>query len=313
MTMRSRRSSILSALAGVLWLAGVSAGHAQDREFGGAIELVDPNVLRVCADPNNMPFSNDKEEGFEQALARFLAGKLGRSSVAYTYFPQVTGFVRMTLRSNRCDIIMSYPQGDEQVQNTNAYYRTAYSLVVPEGAAFDGVERIEDPQLKDKRIGIVAGTPPATYLARAGLIGKARPYQLMIDTRFDNSAAAMIHDLDAGTIDAAILWGPMAGYYAQHAQKPYRVIPLVHEPKGPATVFRITMGVRPQDQEWKRTLNRVIRENQDAINDILLSFGVPLLDEQDRPIASKSAVPAAEGGSQTSQAPASPAPASGTP
>ena len=280
-------TSLKTILAGLAVLAALTgAARAQvDREFGGEIELVDPDVLRVCADPNNMPFSNEAGEGFEQAVAKFLAEKLGRSEVTYSYFPQATGFVRMTLGSNLCDVIMSYPQGDELVQNTNAYYRTAYSLVYPTGGDLDGVTVLEDPKLKGKRIGVVAGTPPATYIAKAGLMGKAKPYPLMVDTRIESSAKAMIDDLAKGTIDAAVLWGPMAGYYAKQAAKDFAVVPLTHEGKGPAMTFRITMGVRPADQEWKRTLNRVIAANQSEINDILLSYGVPLLDEQDRPIA----------------------------
>jgi quinoprotein dehydrogenase-associated probable ABC transporter substrate-binding protein len=278
----------LLALASALMLAATGLAGAQDREFGGTIELVDPNVLRVCADPSNLPFSNEKSEGFENKLANFVAEKLGRQSVAYSFFPQATGFVRMTLGANACDVIMSYPQGDELVQNTNAYYRTAYSLVVPKGGPLDGVDVIEDPRLKGKVIGVVAGTPPGTYMARAGLIGKARGYQLMVDTRFDNSAQKMIADLDKGEIDAAILWGPQAGYYARESTKDYTVTPLVKEPKGgPAMIFRITMGVRVSDQEWKRTLNTLIRDNQDAINEILLSFGIPLLDEKNHQIVAK--------------------------
>ncbi|KAA0968600.1 quinoprotein dehydrogenase-associated putative ABC transporter substrate-binding protein [Aureimonas fodinaquatilis] len=279
-------SRLLMLTACVALLAVVPA-RAQDREFGGAIELVDPDVLRVCADPNSLPYSNEAGEGFENELANFLAEKLGRKSVSYTYFPQATGFVRMTLGLHRCDIIMSYPQGDELVQNTNAYYRTAYSLVYPKGSDLDGVETLEDPRLKDKVVGVVAGTPPATYLAKAGLIGKAKGYQLMVDTRLENSAKNMITDLNEGEIDAAVLWGPLAGYYARESGRDYAVVPLLKEPRGPATVFRITMGVRPSDQEWKRTLNRTIAENQDAINDILLKYGVPLLDEQNRLISSK--------------------------
>lgn len=143
--------------------------------------------------------------------------------------------------------------------------------------------------LKDKRLGIVAGTPPGTYLARAGLIGKAKPYQLMVDTRFDNSAKSMMDDLEAGEIDGAVLWGPLAGWYAKEASKDYKVIPLVNEGAGPAMAYRITMGVRSADQQWKRTLNVAIRDNQDAINEILLSYGVPLLDENDKPLQSKTA------------------------
>ena len=283
----THRTSLKTILSGFAVLAALSsAAVAQvDREFGGEIELVDPDVLRVCADPSNMPFSNEAGEGFEQAVAEFLAKKLGRSEVTYSYFPQATGFVRMTLGSNLCDVIMSYPQGDELVQNTNAWYRTAYSLVYPKGSDLDGVTVLEDPKLNGKRIGVVAGTPPATYIAKAGLMGKAKPYQLMVDTRVENSAKSMIDDLVAGEIDAAVLWGPLAGHYAKQADEDFTVVPLTHEGKGPAMTFRITMGVRPADQEWKRTLNRVIAANQGEINDILLSYGVPLLDEQDRPIA----------------------------
>ncbi|MDY8108236.1 substrate-binding domain-containing protein [Fulvimarina sp. 2208YS6-2-32] len=278
--------SVGLASAFALAISCVFAGpvSAQDREFGGEIELVDPDVLRVCADPNNMPFANQAEEGFEQEVAELLAEKLGRTSVSYTYFPQATGFVRMTLGSNLCDLIVSYPQGDELVQNTNAYYRTAYAIVVPAEGDLSGVTKLEDPALQGKRLGIIAGTPPATYLAKAGLIGLAKPYQLMVDTRYDNSAEAMMKDLESGEIDAAVLWGPLAGWYAKQSEKDYKVVPLVNEGPGPAMAYRITMGVRSADQEWKRTLNVAIRDNQEAINAILQSYGVPLLNEANEPL-----------------------------
>ena len=256
---------------------------AQDSGLGAEVELVDPKVLRVCADPNNLPFSNEKQEGFENKLADFIAGKLGKS-VAYTYFPMVTGFVRTTLGAYKCDVIIGYPQGDELVQNTNAYYRTAYTLIYKPNNGLDGLETLTDPRLKDKRIGIVARTPPATIMARNGLLVKAKPYPLMIDTRFASSSQAMIADLNSGEIDVGALWGPIAGYYAKKSKEPLVVVPLLHERKGTHMVFRITMGVRASDQEWKRTLNRLIRDNQKEINSILLKFGVPLLDEMDQPI-----------------------------
>jgi len=109
----------------------------------------------------------------------------------------------------------------------------------------------------------------------------------MIDTRFDSSAAAMIEDLMSGQIDAGVLWGPMAGYYAKKASPPLHITPLIKEPSGPRLAYRIGMGVRPADQNWKRQLNRLIQENQPAINKILLDFGVPLLDESDRPITAE--------------------------
>jgi quinoprotein dehydrogenase-associated probable ABC transporter substrate-binding protein len=175
---------------------------------------------------------------------------------------------------------MSYAQGDELVQNTNAYYQTAYALVFKPGTGLDGVESLADPRLKDKRIGIVARTPPATNMAMHGLMGKARPYHLMVDTRRGTSAEAMIKDLVAGEIDVAVLWGPLAGWNAKQAGVPLTVVPLLKEEGGSRMVFRITMGVRPTDQEWKRQLNRLIAENQQEINAILQEYGVPLLDEQ---------------------------------
>jgi quinoprotein dehydrogenase-associated probable ABC transporter substrate-binding protein len=268
---------------------GRGAALAQINETGDlSIELVDPKVLRVCADPRNLPFSNEKGEGFENKLAELFAEKL-QKKLDYMYFPQATGFVRMTLGAHRCDVIMGFPQGDELVQGTNPYYRTAYALVVKPGSGLDDVVTLEDGRLKGKHIGIVAGTPPATNMAANGLMMNAKPYPLMIDTRFDSSAEAMIGDLLSGEIDAAILWGPMAGFYAKKSNPPLHVTLLVKETTGPRLVFRIGMGVRQADQNWKRLLNRLTQENQPAINRILLDFGVPLLDENDRPIGAETA------------------------
>jgi quinoprotein dehydrogenase-associated probable ABC transporter substrate-binding protein len=270
-------------LAALLWPLGHGQAPAQTAGLGQSVELVDPDVLRVCADPHNMPFSNEKEEGFEQALAKLLAPKLGRKSVSYTYYPQATGFVRMTLNSRRCDVIMGYPQGDELVQNTNPYYRSTYVLVFRPGTGLDGIESIADPRLKTKKLGVVAGTPPATSMVQAGLMGHVKPYQLMVDTRFSNPAEAMIKDVASGVIDAAAVWGPVGGYYATKMQPALIVVPLVKEKAGRMT-YRITMGVRASDQQWKRQLNKVISENQAEINHMLQSYGVPLLNEQDKPI-----------------------------
>ena len=272
-------------LNGLVLFAGLALpAVAQQSGLGADVELIDPMVLRVCADPNNLPFSNEKFEGFENRLAELLAAKLGKS-ISYSYFPMVTGFVRSTLGAYKCDVILGYPQGDELGQITNAYYRTAYSLIYKPGNGLDGIETLTDPRLRTKRIGIVAGTPPATIMARNGLLAKAKPYPLMIDTRFESSSQAMIADLKSGAIDAGALWGPIAGYYAKQSSEPLTVVPLLHEGKRAHMVFRITMGVRASDQEWKRTLNKLIRDNQSEINKILFEFGVPLLDERDQPIS----------------------------
>src|SRR5690554_1192033 len=233
---------------------------------GAALELVDPENLRVCADPSSMPFSNEAGEGFENKLAELVAEKLGRKSVQYTWFPMATGFVRNTLRLNRCDIIMGYPQGDELVQNTNHYYRSSYVLIYKTGSDLDGVEAISDPKLAGKRVGVVDTTPPGTSLARAGLMEKAKIYPLMVDTRFVPPAAErMVGDLLSGEIDAATVWGPMAGYFVKNASEELTMVPLVKEEGSSRMSYRITMGVRPSDQEWKRTLNRLIQEHQGEI------------------------------------------------
>lgn len=268
-------------------LIGDAAG-AQTTDSGDlSFELVDPKVLRVCADPRNLPFSNEKGEGIENKIAELFANKL-QKKLDYVFFPQATGFVRMTLGAHRCDVIMGFPQGDELVQGTNPYYRTSYALVAKAGSGLEDVDTLEDPKLKGKHVGIVAGTPPATNMAIAGLMGDAKPYPLMIDTRYDNSAQAMIDDLAAGKIDAGVLWGPMAGYYAKKVGS-LHVTPLVKETTGPKLVYRIGMGVRAADQNWKRQLNKLIQENQGEINKILLDFGVPLLDENDRPLGAETA------------------------
>ncbi len=282
-----RRWLLISLLAFIVLLIDREVARAQATDGADpSIELVDPKVLRVCADPRNLPFSNEKGEGFENKLGELFAEKL-QKKLDYMYFPQATGFVRMTLAAHRCDVIMGFPQGDDLVQGTNPYYRTAYALVAKQRSGLDDVATLEDARLKDKRIGIVAGTPPATNMAVAGLMANARPYPLMIDTRVDSSSAAMIKDLMSGEIDAGVLWGPMAGYFAKQASPPLHVTPLVKETSGPRLAFRIGMGVRPADQNWKRQLNRLIQENQPAINKILLDFGVPLLDENDKPITAE--------------------------
>jgi len=279
----------VSLFAVLSMLGSAQRLHAQTSDSGDlSIELVDPKVLRVCADPRNMPFSSEKGDGFENKIAELFAEKLHKT-LDYAFFPQATGFVRVTLGAHRCDVIIGFPQGNDLVQGTNPYYRTAYALVAKAGSGLEDVTTLGDERLKGKHIGIIAGTPAATYMAVDGLMSNAKPYPLMIDTRVDSSAEAMINDLTSGAIDAGILWGPMAGFYAKKATPALHVTPLVKETGGPRLVYRIGMGVRPSDQNWKRELNRLIQENQPAINKILLDYGVPLLDENDQPISAETA------------------------
>src|SRR2546430_11998268 len=268
--------------AAAMFLAGKLLAQAVDRP-DLSIELVDSKVLRVCADPNNMPFSTDKGEGFENKLAELLADKLSKG-LSYSWYPQATGFVRNTLAAHKCDVIMGVPQGDDLVQVTNPYYRTAYALVFKQGHGLDGVDTLGDLRLKGKRLGIVAGTPPGNNMAANGLMAHAKPYPLVIDTPVDSSAAAMMHDLAAGEIHVGILLGPMAGYYARRTSPGATVVPLVQETTGPRLIYRIAMGVRYTDQGGKRQLNRTIQENQPATKKWRLRLDVPQLDSTARPV-----------------------------
>src|SRR5438270_1752575 len=220
---------LISLLVVIATLIGRDAARAQINETGDlSIELIDPKVLRVCADPRNLPFSNEAGEGFENKLAEMLAQKLGKS-LAYTFYPGATGFIRNTLNAHKCDVVMGYPQGDDFVQPTNPYYRTAYILIARKDAGLEGIESLEDPRLRGKKIGIIAGTPPATNLAVNGLLPSIHSYPLVIDTRFDSSTDKMFKDLQAGDINVAILWGPIGGYFVKNSTADLNVVPLVHE------------------------------------------------------------------------------------
>ncbi|MBV8400285.1 MAG: quinoprotein dehydrogenase-associated putative ABC transporter substrate-binding protein, partial [Acetobacteraceae bacterium] len=198
----------------------------------------------------------------------------------YTFQPQVIGFYRNTLNAFRCDVVMGVSQGFDLVQTTNPYYHTTYALVFKADSGLDGIRSLADERLKDKRIGVIAGTPPATVMAQRGLMARAKPYPLTVDTRVEAPSKSMIDDILSGEIDAGVLWGPFAGYYAKRAGTSVTVVPLLRENADVPMDFRISMGVRHSDQEWKRKLNRLIADNQDAINKILEDYGVPLLDEQ---------------------------------
>jgi quinoprotein dehydrogenase-associated probable ABC transporter substrate-binding protein len=275
-------ASVFQAPAVAQHMGPDAGAHGDDNK--GGIELVDPKVLRVCADPNNLPFSNDKGEGFENKIAEFLAKKLGKD-LAYAYYPGATGFVRNTLNAHLCDVILGMPQGNDLVQPTNPYYRTTYAIVTRMGSDLDGLATLDDPRLKEKphRIGLVANTPPGNILARSGLMASVKPYPLMVDTRVESSSAAMIHDLESGDIDVGLLWGPIAGFYAKKSSARLNVTPLPETP-GTRMAFRIAFGVRHSDQNWKRELNTLIAQNKGEIEKILVDYGVPLLDESGQPI-----------------------------
>ena len=274
----------LRALALALLSAGaLHAARAQDAD-SDSLELVDPHVFRACADPRNLPFSNEAGEGFENKIAELFAKKLGKG-LAYTFYPGATGFVRNTLNAQRCDVMLGVALGDDIVMPTNPYYRTAYAAAYAADGPLKGLDSLSDPRLKTAKIGVIAGTPPVTYIAVNGLLGQIKSYALVVDTRYDSPNAQMMDDLDKGVIDVALVWGPLGGYYAGKAKTPLAVVPLTKETGGPKMTFRIAMGVRHSDRNWKRDLNKLIDQNRSEIDAILRSYRVPLLDENDKPLA----------------------------
>lgn len=259
-----------AALAALLLLAAAPAG-AQ------VADLVDRAAFRVCADPANLPLSSEDGTGFENRIAELMAAELGRP-VQYTWFPQVIGFVRQTLGAGKCDVVIGYAQGDELVLNTNHYYTSTHVLVVRADSDLASVDQLADPALKGRKLGVVAGSPPATHVARLGMMKDAHPYDLMTDRRVENPAGDMLRDVEAGVTDGALMWGPIAGPLAK-GNPALKVIPLLKETDTPRLFFRITMGVRAGEDVWKRELNSLIRRNQDGIDAILREAGVPLVDD----------------------------------
>lgn len=273
--MQKSITALMALVAGIL--SGIGTAQAAD---GNYADLVNRKVLRVCSDPANMPFSNNKGEGFENKIAEIIADEL-KLKTEYRYLPSSAGFVRQTLAAKRCDIIIGTVQGEDLVLNTNHYYRSTYVLVFKPGTGLDGVVTLNDPKMQGKKVGIQIGAPSGDLVARAGLMAQARGYRLFVDRRYESPAEEMIADVRKGEIDAAVIWGPMAGYYATRGGDKMTVVPLIKD-KNTRTEFRITMGVRQTDGAWKRQLNQVISKRQPDIDKVLLEYGVPMLDEQDR-------------------------------
>jgi len=241
-------------------------------------DIAERKVLKVCADPNNLPFSDEKKEGFENKIAELLGTAHGLK-VEYTWFPQTIGFVRNTLRAYRCDLVIGTVAGDESMQTTNPYYFTTYVMLYrsDKGLSLKG---LQDPQLARLRLGVVSATPPSDLLVRHALMANAKPYPLSVDTRVESPTHQMVKDLMAGSIDVGLLWGPIAGYYRQHDKLPLTLVQLADEPGAARMKYHIAMGVRPNEPEWRRRVNAMIVEQQPQLTAILREYGVPLLNEQ---------------------------------
>ena len=268
----SIRPTCFAGLFGALLVCGSGPAAAQTGE------VVDRSALKVCADPNNLPFSDEKKEGFENKIADLIGTELGRK-VDYVWYPQVIGFVRNTLRAHLCDLVMGTVAGDEIMQTTNPYYFTSYVVFQrsDKGLAFEG---LDDPRLKSLHLGVVAGTPPSDLLARHDLMSRTKPYPLTADTRAESPTHQMVQDVVDGTIDIGFLWGPIAGYWRKHDALPLTLVPLKSEPGAPRMAYHIAMGVRANEPEWRRSINAAILKRQAEITAILQDYGVPLLNDQ---------------------------------
>jgi mxaJ protein len=241
-------------------------------------------TLRVCADPNNLPFSNEKQEGFENHLAELVAKELG-ARLEYTWWAQRRGFIRNTLRANICDVVMGVPTSFELALATRPYYRSTYVFVTRANDSID-IASFDDQVLRGLRIGVhlvgddYANTPPAHALAKRGMIANVRGYSLYGDYTQPDPPARILDALADGEIDVAVVWGPLAGYYAKRHTLPVTIRPVSPQVDLPflPMVFDIGMGVRREDTEFRAELDDVLTRRRADIDAILASYGVPRLD-----------------------------------
>lgn len=241
-------------------------------------------VLRVCADPNNLPFSNQQLEGFENKLAD-LIGRESGDKVEYTWWAQRRGFFRNTLKAGTCDVVMGVPSGLEMALTTRPYYRSSYVFITRRDSHFD-IKSFDDPLLQKLRIGVqmvgddFSNTPPAHALSRRNIIQNVRGYSLYGDYSQPNPPARIIDAVAGREVDVAVAWGPLAGYFAKKNKVPLKVVPVAPQVDQPFLpfVYDISMGVRRGDQELKDQLERILDKNHDEIDRLLAAYGVPRID-----------------------------------
>lgn len=271
--MRYQRFAGATALLLLLLLAGYAFMHARP-----------PRVLRVCADPNNLPFSNERQQGFENKLAELFAEELD-ARVQYTWFAQRRGFIRNTLRAHDCDVVMGVPTSFELAAVTRPYYRSTYVFVTRARDSL-AIRSFDDPALRELTIGVhlvgddYANTPPAHALSTRGMIDNVRGYTLYGDYTQPNPPARMLDALVKGDIDVAVAWGPLAGYYAKHVKEPLVITPVSPQVDVPflPMVFDIGIGVRREDTAFKERIEEILVRRRDDVDGILSEYGVPRVD-----------------------------------
>ena len=245
-----------------------------------------PAPLRVCADPNNLPFSNARREGLENRLAELIATEMG-TTVAYTWWAQRRGFIRNTLRADLCDVVMGVPMSFELVLPTRPYYRSTYVFVHRSDAPFT-VRSFDDAVLRRVKVGVHfigddgADTPPAHALAKRGIIRNVREYSIYGDYRQPNPPAQILDALVRGEIDVAVVWGPLAGYFAPRLGTPVTVTPVTPQVDLPFLpfVFDISLGVRRADTTRRARLEEILDRRRHSVDSLLAAYGVPRVDRR---------------------------------
>jgi mxaJ protein len=252
--------------------------------LGHARTLACRPVLRVCADPNNLPFSNARGEGFENRIAILVARDLG-AELRYTWWAQRRGFVRSTMGEGKCDVLMGAPAHYQRVLTTAPYYRSSYVFLSRRDRGL-GVVSFDNPALRHLRIGVqmigddYANTPPAHALARRGIVQNVAGYMVYGDYARPNPPARIVDAVAHGEVDIAVVWGPLAGYFARLSKVPLDVVPVAPALDPPALplTFAIAMGVRRGDAGLRARLDDVLRRRHREIDAILAAYGVPRLD-----------------------------------
>lgn len=259
---------------------GLAVSSAAAAAEGGPIVYAAP--IKVCADPNNLPYSDKAGEGFENKLAEMLAGAL-HTTVSYTWFPQRRGFLRHTLDAGECDIVMGIPAVNG-VLTTRSYYRSDYVFVSQADRNFT-FSSIKAPQLRTLKVGVhligddAAGTPPAVVLGKQGIVDNVVGFPIYGDYRKPSPPGDIVKAVARGDIDIAAVWGPIGGYFAQKSKVPLKVVPITDTADFLPQSFQysIAMGVRPDDKDLQVRLNGFIASHRKQIASLLASYGVPTL------------------------------------
>jgi quinoprotein dehydrogenase-associated probable ABC transporter substrate-binding protein len=240
--------------------------------------------LRVCADPNNLPFSNRRGEGFENRIAVLLAKELG-VPLEYAWAPEWRGFIRKTLGAGTCDVIMGLPTESDRVLTTRPYYTSTYVFLSRRDRRL-GISSLDDPKLRQIRIGIhfigddYTNPPPAHALGRRQIANNVRGYSLFGDYSKPNPPADLVHAVANGEVDVAIIWGPFAGYFGARERVPMSIVPVTPDPDPPGLrfTFAISLGVRTEDSALRDRLEAALERRRPDIERILRRYGVPLVE-----------------------------------